>query len=246
MSRSQKILIIGGTSDVAIELAAILSKSGIDLILTKRIDEELEPVKKDLMIRYGTNVQICDLEATDYQQHEDILLPYLRGVDDVFCFIGYNGDQEKAQQKWSESEMIIDVNYKGLVSILNIVANVLEERKTGSIVTVSSVAGNRGRQSNYLYGSAKAGLTAYLSGLRNRLCKNGVHVTTILPGFMMTKMTEHLDLPGMLTATPQQAATRIYKSYLKKKNVVYILPIWRYIMLIIVNIPEFIFKKLSL
>lgn len=122
----------------------------------------------------------------------------------------------------------------------------MEARRGGTIIALSSVAGDRGRQSNFIYGSAKAGFTAYLSGLRNYLFDKKVHVLTVKPGFMATKMTEGLPLNPKLTATPKQAANSIYKAYKSRKDVAYVLPIWWLIMMIIKNIPEFIFKKLKL
>ncbi len=246
MNTGKTIMIIGASSDVAGELSKMFAAKGCSLILAKRPERDFEALKKDLTIRYGIDVTAIDLDATDYLHHNDILKPYLEKADDVFCFTGFLGDQEKAQIEWAEAEKIIDVNYKGLVSILNIVASSFEKRGRGNIVCISSVAGLRGRQSNYIYGSAKSALTAYLSGLRNRLYKRGVHVMTVLPGFMETKMTAHLELPPLLTASPQKAAKKIYSSYLSKKNIIYVLPRWRYIMLVIRYIPECIFKRLSL
>lgn len=246
MNQKDKILIIGASSDVGAELARIFAQKGSDLLLTKRGIEDLEPLRKDLMIRYNINVDLVNLEATDYASHKLLIEPLLENINDVFCFIGYLGDQKKAENDWSEAERIIDLNFKGVVSILNVVANAFEIRKKGNITGISSVAGNRGRQSNYFYGSSKAALTAYLSGMRNRLFKSNVHVMTVLPGFMKTKMTAHLELPPMLTATPEIAASLIYRGHLKKKSTIYVLPVWRYIMMIIVHLPEFIFKKLSL
>lgn len=122
----------------------------------------------------------------------------------------------------------------------------MERQRFGAIIGLSSVAGDRGRQSNFIYGSSKAGFTAYLSGLRNYLFDKKVHVLTVKPGFMDTKMTEGLPLNPKLTASPKQAAAHIYKAYKKQKNIAYVLPIWGFIMLIIKNIPEFIFKKMKL
>ena len=116
----------------------------------------------------------------------------------------------------------------------------------GTIVGISSVAGDRGRQSNYIYGSAKAAFTAYLSGLRNDMYHKGVHVLTVKPGFVATRMTEHLDLPGPITAQPDEVADKIIKGIEKKKNIIYVRWMWRYIMLIITLIPEFIFKRLKM
>jgi len=164
----------------------------------------------------------------------------------VLCVFGYLGDNVKGMKDFKEAERIIDVNYKGAVSILNIVANDFMAKKSGWIAAISSVAGDRGRQSNFLYGSAKAGLTAYLSGLRNLASKHGVQVLTIKPGFVNTKMTRGMDLPKKLMAEPEDVAESIYKAWKKKKDVLYTKWIWRYIMLIIIHIPERIFKKLSL
>ena len=144
------------------------------------------------------------------------------------------------------TEKIIDINYAKLVPVINYFAKKMESKRSGNIIALSSVAGDRGRQSNFIYGSAKAAFTAYLSGLRNYLFSKKVHVMTVKPGFMETKMTEGLPLNPKLTATPKQAAECIYKAYKKQKNIVYVLPIWRLIMLIIIHIPEFIFKKLKL
>jgi short-subunit dehydrogenase len=144
------------------------------------------------------------------------------------------------------TEKIIDINYAKLVPVINYFAKKMESKRSGNIIALSSVAGDRGRQSNFIYGSAKAAFTAYLSGLRNYLFPQKVHVMTVKPGFMETKMTEGLPLNPKLTATPKQAAECIYKAYKKQKNIVYVLPIWRLIMLIIIHIPEFIFKKLKL
>ena len=117
---------------------------------------------------------------------------------------------------------------------------------SGLIIGISSVAGDRGRATNFIYGSAKAGFTAYLSGLRNRLYNEKLHVLTVKPGFMYTRMTQNLQLPTLLTATVDQVATSIYAAGLAKKNIIYVKWFWRYLMVIITTIPEFIFKKLHI
>jgi hypothetical protein len=132
------------------------------------------------------------------------------------------------------------------VSLFNIIANDFEKRRSGFIVGISSVAGDRGRKSNYIYGSAKAALTAYLSGLRNRLYDAQVHVMTVKPGFVATKMTEGMDLPEKLTAQPEEVAKDIYKAQQKSKDVLYTKSIWRFIMMIITAIPEWKFKGMSI
>ncbi len=240
------ILILGATSDIALALARKYATEGYNLYLAARQVSRLEPDSKDLAIRYGINVQLLEFDARKFETHESLYKSLNPGPDIVCCVFGFLGDQTSAQQRWQESHQIIEVNYTGAVSILNTVANEMEANKQGTVIGISSVAGERGRGSNYLYGSAKAGFTAYLSGLRNRLTKSGVHVLTVKPGFVDTAMTAGLDLPGPITAKPEQVANDIYKAALKKKNVLYTLWMWRYIMWIIRNIPESIFKKLSL
>ena len=156
------------------------------------------------------------------------------------------GDQHLGQDDWKHCHDIINSNYTGAVSILNVVANDFERRKKGVIVGISSVAGERGRQSNYVYGSAKAGFTKYLSGLRNRLYRHGVHVVMVKPGFVRTKMIENISTPGPLTASPKQVAKKTSDAIRKKKNTIYVLSIWSLIMLVIKMIPESIFKRLKL
>jgi short-subunit dehydrogenase len=164
----------------------------------------------------------------------------------VICVFGYLGDADKARSDFAEAQLIMDTNYTGAVSILDIAAADFETRGAGAIIGISSVAGDRGRGSNYHYGSAKAGFTAYLSGLRNRLASKGVHVLTVKPGFVHTRMTEELDLPGAVTATPDQVARAVVNAAEKKRNVIYTLWMWQFIMLIIRHIPEPLFKKLKL
>jgi hypothetical protein len=156
------------------------------------------------------------------------------------------GDAEKARGNTAESALILLTNYNGAVSILDVIANRYEAQGEGCIIGVSSVAGDRGRQSNYHYGSAKAGFSAYLSGLRNRLAGKGVHVMTVKPGFVNTSMTEDQDTPAPVTAEPEEVADAVYKAFVKKKDVLYTRWMWRYIMFIIRTIPETIFKKLKL
>jgi short-subunit dehydrogenase len=181
------------------------------------------------------------MKEIDYTQFDNI------NSNLLFCATGYLGEgTEEGLYDNKNTERIIDINYSKLVPVMNYFAQKFESRRSGTIIGLSSVAGDRGRQSNFIYGSAKAAFTAYLSGLRNYLFDKKVHVLTVKPGFMATKMTEGLPLNPKLTATPKQAADCIFKAYKKQKNVVYVLPIWGIIMMIIRNIPEFIFKKLKL
>ena len=165
--------------------------------------------------------------------------------DIVLCSVGFLGDHIDGQNSFEKSSLIIRTNFEGPALLMGEFANHFEKRKSGTILGISSVAGERGRSSNYIYGSSKAGFTQYLSGLRNRLFNSNVLVTTILPGFVNTKMTKDLKLNKYLTAEPIEVANVIYNAVLKKKEIVYIRPIWKYIMLVIKIIPEFVFKKIK-
>jgi len=240
------VLILGATSDIALAVAKAYAEKKHTIILAGRATEKLEILKSDITIRYSATVYTARFDAADtHDKHQQFYNTLPVRPDIVVCAFGYLGDQAIAQNQWSETEKIIIANYTGAVSILNITANDFEQRKAGIIIGISSVAGDRGRQSNYLYGSAKAGFTAYLSGLRNRLFRSGVHVLTVKPGFVNTRMTEGLPLPKILTAQPEQVAAKIVRNA-SRANTLYVYSIWRWIMLIIKFIPEPIFKKLKL
>lgn len=165
----------------------------------------------------------------------------------LFCAAGFLGKSPgEALLEERNSEQILRINFTGLVPVLSYFAEKMAQSGGGTIIGLSSVAGERGRQSNFIYGASKAGFTAYLSGLRNYFAKRKVYIMTVKPGFMDTKMTEGLPLNPKLTATQAQAAAEVYNAYKNRRNVIYVLPIWRLIMLIIRNIPEFIFKNLKL
>ncbi|CAI6148792.1 MAG: putative oxidoreductase [uncultured Sulfurimonas sp.] len=240
------VLIVGAKSDIAKELARVYAKNGYNLYLGARESSELEAFKTDLEVRSSIKVALIELDITDYESHQGIYENLDEKPLGVIVVSGYMTEQYKAEKEWSEALNTINVNYTGAVSLLNIVANDFEAEKRGFIVGVSSVAGDRGRKTNYIYGSAKAAFSAYLSGLRNRLYESNVSVLTVKPGFVNTKMTEDLALPEKLTAQPTEVAEDIFKAQQAGKNILYTKWIWRYIMLIITNIPEFIFKKLSI
>jgi len=240
------ILIIGAKSDIAKATAREYAKHGYDLYLAARNAGELEEFANDVIFRTQRSVKIVKLDILDYKSHQAFYDQLAERPFGVISAVGYLGNQEKAQTDFDEAKLIMDSNYTGVVSLLNIIANDFEHRRSGFMVGISSVAGDRGRKSNYIYGSAKAALTAYLSGLRNRLHDAQVHVLTVKPGFVATKMTEGMDLPEKLTAQPEEVAKDIYKSQQKGKNVLYTKWIWRWVMLIIKMIPEWKFKGMSI
>lgn len=229
---------------MAVAIARRLAERKYDLVLAGRDMELLGTLQKDLQIRNGVQVTTATFDARNYDSHPAFYAA--NKADLCVCAFGYLGDQDKGMTDWTEAERILATNYTGAVSILNVVAEDYIKRQTGTIIGISSVAGDRGRGSNYLYGSAKAGFTAYLSGLRNRAFKTGVTVITVKPGFAATRMTAHLTLPPALTASPEQVAAAVIKGIDGKKNTVYVKGLWKWIMLAIRMIPENVFKKMNL
>jgi short-subunit dehydrogenase len=240
------ILIIGAKSDIAKAVAREYAKHGYDLYLAARGVEELTVLAQDIHTRTQREVHLLELDILDFDSHQAFYDSIEEKPLGVISAVGYLGDQKNAQSDFAEAKKIIATNYTGVVSLFNIIANDFEAKRNGFMVGISSVAGDRGRKSNYLYGSAKAALSTYLSGLRNRLYETQVHVLTVKPGFVATKMTEDMDLPEKLTAQPEEVAQDIFAAQQKGKNVLYTKWIWKWIMMIIRNIPEFQFKKMSI
>lgn len=242
----KSVLILGALSDIAQATAHRFAQAGHHIIFAARRIERLDAIVRDFEIRYKDKPEAVAFDALDCDGHRHFYEVLSTKPDVTICVFGALGDQKEEEKDFSKARCILDTNYSGAVSILHVVAADYEMRKAGVIIGVSSVAGERGRQSNYIYGGAKAGVTAFLSGLRNRLYPSGVHVMTVKPGFVRTAMTEGVKLPPLITATPEQVAADIYKAYEKKRDVVYTLWVWRYIMLIIRVIPEFVFKRLKM
>lgn len=240
------VLILGAKSDIARAVAHKYAKQGYSLYLAARNSKELTRFAQDIMIRTQVDVQCVDLDILDLNSHDIFYATLITKPIGVISAIGYLGDQSKAEKDIIEAKKIIDTNYTALACLLNIIADDFEKRKADFIVGISSVAGDRGRKSNYLYGSAKAAFTAYLSGLRNRLYSVGVQVLTVKPGFVATQMTAGMDLPEKLTAQPDEVAEDIFKAQQRGKSTLYTKWIWKWIMLIIKNIPDWQFRKMNL
>ena len=244
--RNKTVLILGGNSDIGKSLAKEFGKLGSNLILTSRKMGQLDSFKSDLEIRYEIKCDIALFDVLDFKTH-NLFYNYLKIKPNiVITCIGYLDYQENSQNDFNEALKTIQSNFTGLVSILNIISNDFEKNGEGVIIGISSVAGDRGRGSNYIYGSSKSAYTTYLSGIRNRLYSSGVTVITVKPGFIYTKMTSHLELPYLLTTNPDSISKDIIKSILKKREVVYSKWFWKWIMISIKLIPDFIFKKMKL
>ena len=241
------VLILGGTSAIARGIAAAFARRGYSVVLAGREQDELERSARDLTIRFGTPARAVAFDAGQHASHGALMEALARdgSPSGVVAAFGMLGDQGRARADFEHARAILDANFLGLVSILTHAANALEERGSGFIIGISSVAGERGRQSNYVYGAAKAGASAFLQGLRNRLAPAGVHVMTVKPGFVDTRMT--WGLPGLfLVADPNEAGENIVRAVERRRDVVYVRGIWRWIMLVIRSIPETVFKRLKL
>lgn len=244
MSKKKTILIIGGKSDIALAVAHKFASEGYNLQLAARNVSELDIVSKDLQIKYEIEVSSYELDILEYESFPRFISSLITLPDIALCAVGILGNQKDDEKNIISSSLVMKTNYEGPSLLLGEIANNFEKRGSGSIIGISSVAGDRGRGSNYIYGSAKAGFTAFLSGLRNRLHKSNVNVLTVLPGFVETKMTLRLDLPRPITASPETVTNLICNNY-KESKAIYIFP-WKIIMLLIKNLPEKIFKRLSI
>ena len=243
MTDTPWLLVLGANSDMAIATAKYYAQAGYNLYLASRDVKECKKNATDIHMRYQVEVHVMSFDALDFNTHADFYAGLVFKPQGVILAFGFMADQQQAQADFNIAKAMADTNYTGAMSILEIIAADFEQRQSGFIVGISSVAGDRGRMSNYIYGSTKAAFTAYLEGLRHRLIKSNVLVLTVKPGFVATKMTTDLDLPTKLTAQPEQVANAIFKAVKKKKSTIYVKSIWRLIMLIVVLLPNFIFHK---
>jgi short-subunit dehydrogenase len=243
------VLILGANAGIGRALAAEFASHQHDLILAGRDREELQALAADLNLRHNVNVRAERVDVLDSGALESGLAACIAAAGDslegVILCTGYLGDPQTARKDLNEARRILDTNFTGSALALDVLAKYFEKQRKGFICALSSVAGDRGRQSNYLYGSAKGGLTTYLQGLRNRLYHSGVHVITVKPGFVDTRMVFG-KAKGPLVASPQAVARDIYRAVKSRKNVVYVPWFWRVIMSAVCMIPEGIFKKLKM
>lgn len=244
----KKIVILGATSAIAEQTARLYAARGDALLLVARDQARLDIQAADLRVRGAGQIETLSADLNDIGRHQELLdtsVSKLGRVDILLVAYGTLGNQKKCEQDFAEALREIHTNCLSVLSLLTLFANYFEKQNSGCIAAISSPAGDRGRQSNYVYGTAKGGLSVFLQGLRNRLSKSGVHVLTIKPGFVDTPMTADFN-KGLLWVKPEVIAHGILRAIDKQKDVVYLPFFWRYIMLIIKLIPERIFKKLSL
>ena len=250
MSKSypKRVVIFGATSGIAMAVARELAEAGASLFLVARSEEKLAAVAGDLKAHGAARADyfVTDLDQTEvHPQIIDAAVQSLGSIEMALIAHGVLGDQPAAEKDFAVAKAILHTNFISAASLITLLANYFEGTKQGVLAVISSVAGDRGRKSNYIYGTSKAALTVMLEGVRNRIDRAGVRVLTIKPGFVATAMTAHLPR-GPLFASPKQVAKGILKAVAQRKDVVYLPGFWRPIMLLIRHLPESIFKKLNL
>ena len=240
------VLVIGAHSDIGRCVAAEYARQGLEVILAARDSARLEADVADLSLRAGVPARSVELDVTDVDP-----AAFFDGLGEtpgtVVMVAGLLGDQARAQADPAHARLLMETNYVGPALLLAEAAERIAAGPggEGAVIGIGSVAGDRGRKTNYVYGSAKAGLHAFLSGMRHRFAGTGLLVMTVKPGFVRTAMTAGMDLPKPVTAEPEEVARAILKAHAAGREVVYVRPVWRLIMAVITHLPEPIFKRMK-
>jgi decaprenylphospho-beta-D-erythro-pentofuranosid-2-ulose 2-reductase len=237
-------LILGAGSDIGRAFSRVAAAAGCSLVFAARNSSQLDGLAQDLRTKHAAEVSLSDFDVLDTDGHAAFLdrLPILPDI--VLCLVGFPGNQTSAEHNFPEAELIVRSNLIGPMSILTEIADRMEKRGHGAIVGVTSVAGDRGRADNYFYGAAKAGLTTFLSGLRQRFGRTPIRVVTVKPGMVRTRMTAGRD--EFLMTTPDRIAPALFVACSKARGVVYLPWYWRPVMTVVRSIPESLFRRLSI
>lgn len=244
----KKILIFGAASAIAQETAKLFAREGAKLYFADLTTERLEAVRDHVNIFHQTEIHIEAVDALDFDSHKKLfenVQEAMGGLDAVLIAHGTLPDQEGIRKDPDAMLREFSINCTSVLSLATIAADIFEKQDRGTLAVISSVAGDRGRQSNYVYGSAKGAVSLFLQGMRNRLSKTNVKIVTIKPGMVDTPMTAHMP-KGPLFSKPETVGKGIYEAMIKGRDIVYLPAFWRLVMFIIKMIPEGIFKKLSL
>lgn len=243
-----RVLILGASSALAHETAKHFAQDGADLVLVARSQYKLETIRGDLDVRGAKEIETIVADLADVSRHQEIMEAALKpfaGLDMALLAYGTLGDQQLCEQNVEVALQEFNNNCTSVISLLTLLGNYFEQQGRGCIAVISSVAGDRGRKSNYVYGAAKGAVTVFLQGLRNRLAKKGVAVVTIKPGMVDTPMTAHMR-KGLLFANAQKVGQGIYEAMQQRKDVVYLPGYWRFVMWLIKSVPEKFFKRMNI
>jgi short-subunit dehydrogenase len=244
----RRVLVVGATSAIATETARLYAAGGARLFLTGRDAARLNAVGADLQARGAGQVETAVLDVTDHRRCEEVVdgaWNVLGGLDVALIAHGMLPEQPRVQASAAAAVTALDVNFVSVVVLLTGLGNRFEAQGSGCIAVIGSVAGDRGRQSNYVYGAAKGGVERFLQGLRNRLSRRGVAVITLKPGFVDTPLSAGVA-QGPLVASARRAGSAVHRAIERRRDVAYIPWFWRPIMLVVRSIPEFAFKRLRL
>lgn len=245
----KRILIIGATSAIATACARLWAAKGASLFLVGRDAEKLEAIANDLKVRGASAVHSFLMDVNEIAAHPAMLDAATEALGQLNIALIAHGtlpDQTSCEADAQLTLREFSTNGTSVIALLTALANCFEQQRNGAIAVISSVAGDRGRPSNYVYGSAKAAVSVFCEGLRARLFKSGVSLTDIRPGFVATPMTAGLPLPVLLVSQPETVARRILNGIERKADVLYTSAFWALIMLVIRNIPGVVFKRLKL
>ncbi len=246
-ARAQRVLVIGATSAIAAEVARAYAERGASMLLAARNGDRLAAIAQDLEVRGAVRIETMALDVLAWDRHADLVeRAFASGALDVALVAhGVLPDQKQCEADPREAVRTLEINLTATVALLTLLANRFEAQGHGTIAVISSVAGDRGRQSNYVYGASKGGLTVFLQGLRNRLHRRGVSVLTLKPGPVDTPMTAGMPRDRPFT-TPRRAGRSIFRAIEARRDVAYIPWFWRPIMALITALPESVLKRLRL
>lgn len=243
----KNVLIIGGTSGIGRAIADEYASHGWDVMLAARDGALMERNAADIRTRHGVRVTTHLLDVLEPARFDEFVASLAAPPDTAVCAVGVLEDEDRCRADVGVAAMVMRSNFEGPALLLDRLSQEMARRGSGVIVGISSVAGDRGRGSNYVYGSSKAGFTAYLSGLRNRLHGRGVRVLTVKPGFVRTRMTASMRLPAALTAEPSEVARAVFRAAeVRAGSVIYVRRIWSLVMFTIRSIPESLFQRMHL
>lgn len=243
-----RIIVLGALSDIAEATCRLYAAEGAKLVLAGRDRKRLESVAADLRVRGAAEVEVAsgDLAKIDPEKSLADWGAKLGGVDIILLAYGALGDQRDVERDLGAAATLIDVNFKSAALWCLAAANALEAQRQGALVVIGSVAGDRGRQSNYLYGATKAGLGILVQGIAHRLAPSGARAVLIKPGFVDTAMTAHIEKKGALWSSPEKVAALIRKAAASGRPIAYVPGYWRLIMTVIKSVPAQIFHRTKL